>query len=120
MCRGAGGGAAGVNHGAGSRPTGREGKGRAEPGRAEPGVTLRMSGNQKGIAPFLRHRAAAGLRAAPARPGARWPRGLHVGERCGSGAAGSPGRAGWEPWEAKPRATRAPNRTQALERSLRR
>lgn len=89
----------------------REGKGRAEPGRAEPGVTLRMSGNQKGIAPFLRHRAAAGLRAAPARRGARWPRGLHVGVRCGSGAAGSPGRAGWEPWEAKPRATRAPNRT---------
>lgn len=52
-----------------------DGKGRAEPGRAEPGVTLRMSGNEKGIAPFLRHGAAAGLRAAPARPGARWPRG---------------------------------------------
>lgn len=76
MCCGAGGGAGGVNHGAGSRPTGREE--RAEPSRAEPGVTLRMSGTEKGgIAPFLQPASTAGLRAAPVRPpGRRRPRGF--------------------------------------------
>lgn len=65
VCCGAGGGAGGVNHGAGSRPTGRE-----EPSPAEPSPASRCGcpAPRRGTAPFLQPASTAGLRAAPARP----------------------------------------------------
>lgn len=131
MCCGAGGGAGGVNHGAGSRPTGREE--RAEPSRAEPGVTLRMSGTEKGgIAPFLQPASTAGLRAAPVRPpGRRRPRGFAArtaatgGGRARRGAlrarvppGASPVRGRHPP--PQPRATKSPKHPPAFEHFLRR
>lgn len=66
MCCGAGGGAGGVNHGAGSRPTGRE-----EPSRAEPSPASRCGcpAPREGIALFLQLACTAVLGATL---GARW------------------------------------------------
>lgn len=82
---------------------GADGKGRAERSRAEPGVTLRMSGTERGIAPFLRPVSSAGLRAATARTGLGGRGELRVG--CAAAR-----------WDPHPRANNS--QTRASERFL--
>lgn len=97
----------------------REGKSRAGPSRARRhAADVREREGDCSLPPARSRRGAPGC-PGPARGSVA--AGLRTsGCAAGAGAAGSPGRAGWEPWEPEPRATRAPNRTQALERSLRR
>lgn len=103
MCCGAGGGAGGVNHGAGSRPAGREEPSSAEP---SPASCYGCPAPRGGIAPFLVPASPMGLRAVLSRTrcsataGTRSPsrhsrRGAgHVGLHCGSRYRRPPRRSG--------------------------